>query len=170
MPDLRKKTKEEDNTSPNNKIPASRFKFVSVEKSPVLSMVQRICLVIALVFMLATVAYLDRAGYTDNVHPGETIGFLDALYYSTVSITTTGYGDIYPNSTSARMINTLIFTPVRVLFVILLIGTTVEILTTKTKFLYRLKRWQSDLSNHVVICGFGVKGQGALEYMRESGQ
>jgi len=41
---------------------------------------------------------------------------------------TTGYGDVVPVSDGARLTTTLVFTPVRILFLILLVGTTVELL------------------------------------------
>ena len=53
----------------------------------------------------------------------------DCLYYATVSLSTTGYGDITPPSPSARLVNVLVITPLRVAFLIVLIGTTVETLT-----------------------------------------
>ena len=47
---------------------------------------------------------------------GSAVSFLDCLLYATVSITTTGYGDVVPVSDSARALTTFIVTPLRVLF------------------------------------------------------
>ena len=58
---------------------------------------------------------------------------LDCLYYATVSLSTTGYGDITPVTPSARLVNVLVITPLRVAFLIVLIGTTVETLTTRSR-------------------------------------
>ena len=58
-----------------------------------------------LVFVVFIV-WLDRTGYNDT-SDGE-VDLLDALYYSTVSLSTTGYGDITPVSDSARIVNVLI--------------------------------------------------------------
>ena len=77
------------------------------------------------------VAYLGRDGYRDN--NGTPVGFLDALYYSTVSITTTGYGDITPVTDGARLATTLLITPARILFLIILVGTTIEVLAERTR-------------------------------------
>ena len=39
-----------------------------------------------------------------NVEPDSFNGFFDAIYWATVSLTTVGYGDIYPISTAGRII------------------------------------------------------------------
>jgi voltage-gated potassium channel len=90
---------------------------------------------------------------------------LDAFYYSTVSVTTTGYGDITPVSRSARLLTTLVITPTRVLFLILLVGTTVELLAARTRASYRENHWRKRLKGHVVVCGFGTKGNSAVHAM-----
>ncbi len=97
----------------------------------------------AAVLFIALVAFFGRAGYTDAA--GGAISFLDALYYATVSVTTTGYGDITPVSDGARLLTTLVVTPVRVLFLVLLVGTTVEILTERSLHVIRLRRWRKRL-------------------------
>lgn len=150
-------------------VPEKNFRFARVEKNPIRAIAQRASVVLGLILFVALLTYFDRSGYQDAINK-DGITFLDSLYYATVSITTTGYGDIVPTSFFARLTNIIIMTPARIIFVILLIGTTVEILASKTKFLYQLKRWQKKLNNHVVICGFGVKGQNALSYLRESGK
>lgn len=42
-----------------------------------------------------------------NVEPQTFVTFFDALYWSVVSLTTMGYGDIYPVSTAGRIITML---------------------------------------------------------------
>lgn len=42
-----------------------------------------------------------------NVEPDSFGNFFDAIYWATVSLTTVGYGDIYPVSTIGRMITSL---------------------------------------------------------------
>jgi voltage-gated potassium channel len=48
-----------------------------------------------------------------------------------VSVTTTGYGDITPVTDAARLATILIVTPARILFLLLLLGTTIELLTER---------------------------------------
>ena len=42
-----------------------------------------------------------------NVEPESFETFFDAVYWATVSLTTVGYGDIYPTSTAGRVITML---------------------------------------------------------------
>jgi voltage-gated potassium channel len=42
-----------------------------------------------------------------NIEPDSFETFFDAVYWATVSLTTVGYGDIYPISTAGRVITML---------------------------------------------------------------
>ena len=91
------------------------------------------------------------------------VDLLDCVYYATVTLSTTGYGDIVPYSDSARLINVLLITPLRVLFLIILVGTTLEVLTERTREEWRLNRWRTTLRDHTVVVGFGTKGRSAVQ-------
>lgn len=126
-------------------------------------------LLAALLVLTATVliVYFDRAGYNDNADG--KVSFLDAVYYTTVTLSTTGYGDIAPASDSARIANILLVTPLRILFLIILIGTTLEALTDRTREQWRLARWRSQLRDHTVVVGFGTKGRSAAQTLLSTG-
>ncbi|MFC1439237.1 NAD-binding protein [Streptacidiphilus sp. N1-10] len=127
--------------------------------------------VLALLVMVVTivVVWVGRDGYHDNAHGH--LDLLGAAYYATVTLSTTGYGDITPVSDSARLVNILVITPLRVVFLIILVGTTLEVLTTRTRQLWRIKRWKAAMSQmsqgtsegHVVVVGYGTKGSNAVE-------
>lgn len=126
-------------------------------------------MLLAAVVLVATVAvvYLDRAGYRDATDG--RMSFLDALYYSTVTLSTTGYGDVVPVSASARLINVLVITPLRVLFLIILVGTTLEVLTERTRQQLRLAAWRRGVHDHTVIVGYGTKGRSAVRALLADG-
>jgi voltage-gated potassium channel len=135
--------------------------------SPWRRLLARLGLAVGLLLFVAVVAYLGRDGYRDS---NETpIGFLDALYYSTVSITTTGYGDITPVTDGARLVTTLLITPARILFLIILIGTTIEVLAERTRTAFRERIWRSGLKDHTIVIGFGTKGRAAIETLLARG-
>lgn len=128
---------------------------------------RRLLIAIGLMGFVAAVSYLGRAGYRDSA--GGDVGLLDAIYYATVSITTTGYGDIVPVSTEARLVTTLLVTPARILFLILLVGTTVEFLAEDARERLRLRRWRASLNDHTIVCGFGTKGRSAVDALLAGG-
>ena len=121
----------------------------------------RLALAMGAILFVALITYLDRDGFVDN--QGQEIGLLEAVYYSTVSVTTTGYGDIVPATDRARLLTTLLVTPARILFLIVLVGTTVELLISRQREELRVSAWRRKVKNHTIICGFGVKGHAALE-------
>nr|WP_202528418.1 potassium channel family protein [Streptomyces sp. SID486] len=134
---------------------------------PIRQVVKR--LIMALVVLVATafVVYADRDGYHDNADGA--VDLLDAFYYATVTLSTTGYGDITPVSDGARLTNIFVITPLRVLFLIILVGTTLEVLTERTREEWRLNRWRSTLRDHTVVIGFGTKGRSAIQTVCATG-
>ena len=136
--------------------------------SPLGRLALRVGIALALIGFVAAIAYLERAGYRDGDRVG-TLSPLDAIYYATVSVTTTGYGDITPVSDSARLTNVLLVTPARILFLILLVGTTVEALAGSSTEALRQRLWRRRLHDHTIVCGFGTKGRNAIETLRARG-
>lgn len=126
-------------------------------------------LMMALMVLAATVliVWVDRGGYHDAADG--SVDLLDAVYYATVTLSTTGYGDITPYSDGARLINVVFVTPLRVLFLIILVGTTLEVLTERTREDFRLKRWRTNLRDHTVVVGFGTKGRSAIQTLCATG-
>lgn len=127
----------------------------------------RVLYALGALFAAVLIVYVDRDGYRDA--QGDDLSFLDCLYYATVSLSTTGYGDITPFTPSARLINVLVITPLRVAFLIVLIGTTVETLTTQSRQALKIQRWRKSVRNHTVVVGYGTKGRTAVAAMVSDG-
>ncbi len=141
--------------------------FPALAQEPLRALVRRVLAALGLVLLIAVVVYLDRDGYRDVNEDGVTL--LDAFYYAVVSLSTTGYGDITPVTESARLVNVLVITPARVLFLIILVGTTLEVLTEQYRTNLRLTRWRKTVKDHVIICGYGTKGRSAISALLETG-
>lgn len=138
------------------------------QRSPLAAIVRRVAFAIGLVVFIALVVRLGRNGYTDVT--GDPISILDALYYASVTVTTTGYGDITAVTDGTRLATLLLITPARIVFLILVVGTTVEVLTDQTRHILRTDRWRKRVDNHIIICGFGATGRSAAADLRSRGR
>lgn len=106
-------------------------------------------LIFALLYGITGV-YLLRSNF-NNV---QTIN--DALYFSFITYSTVGYGDMYPTTTIAK---NLVITMVIIKFILLISGATV--ITYRINFrlrtmLYSLNKGKFGMQNHVVIIGDGA--------------
>lgn len=133
------------------------------EVPPFIAMRNRLLAAVGLICFVAAVAWIGRDGYVDT--DGDSLSILDAFYYASVSITTTGYGDITPVSETARLTTALLVTPARVVFLIILVGTTLEVLTERTRARLREARWRTNVKDHYIVCGYGVKGRSAVDVL-----
>ncbi len=133
------------------------------QASPARIITRRVTIALAALLAGAITVYLDRDGYHDS--QGDELSFLDCLYYSAVTLSTTGYGDITPISELARAANVLIITPLRIAFLILLVGTTLEVVTETSRQALKIRRWRSRVRNHTVVIGYGTKGKTAISAM-----
>ncbi|WP_282696408.1 potassium channel family protein [Streptomyces sp. CC208A] len=149
------------------KVDGSRIHLPRQTVDPLRQVGRRLLMALGVLFLTVLIVYADREGYRDSVDG--TVDFLDCLYYATVTLSTTGYGDIVPASDAARLVNVLVITPLRVLFLIILVGTTLEVLTERTREEFRLKKWRSHLRDHTVIVGFGTKGRSAIQTLCATG-
>jgi voltage-gated potassium channel len=141
--------------------------FPVVRLAPLRALSRRLAIAIGLILLVVAVVYVDRDGYRDNNGDGLTL--VDSFYYAVVTLSTTGYGDITPMSQPARLVNILFITPARVLFLIILVGTTLEVLTEQYRTNLRLTRWRRIVKDHVIICGYGTKGRSAVSALLETG-
>jgi voltage-gated potassium channel len=128
---------------------------------PLVALARRTSIALGALLAAGLLVYVQRDAYRDA--NGTPIGLVDALYYATVSLSTTGYGDIVPVTEAARLWTILAITPLRVLFLIVLVGTTVELLTERSRQAFRISRWRSRVRDHVVVVGFGTKGRAAVD-------
>ncbi len=127
----------------------------------------RIGLALGLIFIVILIHWWDRDGLVDNLD-GE-VSFLDVVYFTMISITTTGFGDIAPISDRARLVEAVIVTPVRVLVLFIFVGTAYNFVIRRSWEKWRMSRIQNQLSNHCVVLGFGVSGAEAVGELIERG-
>lgn len=136
---------------------------------PLRELGKRGLLALVLLMISTLVVWLDRDSYVDNIRD-DGVSFIDALYYSTVTMTTTGYGDITPLAPHARLLNAILITPMRVGFLVLLVGTTIAVLADEGSRAIRDLQWRQKMRNHVVVIGYGTKGRSAINTLRRHGE
>jgi voltage-gated potassium channel len=134
--------------------------------SPRASLVLRIVLVVALVAVAIIGHWVDREGLKDNADG--KVSLLDIVYFTVITVTTVGYGDIVPVSDSARMFDTFVVTPIRVFVWLIFLGTAYDFMLRNSWERWRMERIQKALRDHTIICGFGATGaEAAAELVRE---
>jgi voltage-gated potassium channel len=124
-------------------------------------MAWRGALVIGLLLLAIIVHWLERDGLKDS-YDG-VVSFLDVVYFTMISITTTGYGDIVPVSNQARMFDAFIVTPIRIFFVLIFIGTAYTFVFRRTWDKWRMAKIQASLTGHIVVAGYGTSGSEAVD-------
>lgn len=147
-----------------------RIELPAQIRSPWWELGRRLLLALGILVGTVLLVWFDREGYRDgNDPPDHKVDFSDAIYYTTVTLSTTGYGDIAPVTQQARLVNAFVITPARIGFLVLLIGTTLEVLASQGREMFRVARWRRKMDKHVVVIGYGTKGRSATDTLVQNG-
>lgn len=141
--------------------------YLKPERSPEQTLLLRAAIVLGLILLVLAVFWLDRENLHDNLD-GE-ISLADLLYFTMVTITTVGYGDIVPTGTVARLVDAFVVTPVRLIVWFIFLGTAYQFVVQRILEDLRMKRVQQDLTDHVILCGYGHAGQVAARELLDKG-
>jgi voltage-gated potassium channel len=137
-------------------VPGRRV-FVGGERSVRRTLVLRFGVVVALFLIVIAVFWFDRDGLRD--HADGSISFTDVVYFTMVSVTTVGYGDIVPVTRQARLVDAVLVTPIRLFIWLIFIGTAHQLVLQRLIEEFRMRRLQARLQDHVVMVGYGHSGQ-----------
>lgn len=121
----------------------------------------RVALVLGLLAFAVLVHWIERDGLSD--FQDGRVSFLDVVYFTMISITTTGYGDIVPVSDTTRLFDALVVTPIRVFFILIFIGTAYDFVLRRSWDKWKMARIQRRLTDHIVVAGFGSTGSQAVD-------
>lgn len=121
----------------------------------------------SLIFIASIAIYL----FENTSNGGEIRHFFDAFYWSIVTISTVGYGDITPQTIEGRLVTiALILTGLGVLSFF----TSIIVAAFNDKMhILRENRTYAELSkyeNHIIICGFGRVGQEVAKQFQKDKQ
>ena len=160
----------DDATNPSDGRTRGKVSLPEKARSPWWELGRRLLVAVAILVGTVLLVYLDRDAYNDGNDPTGKVDLVDSIYYTTVTLSTTGYGDIAPVEPHARLINAFVVTPLRIAFLVLLIGTTLEVLASQGREMFRVARWRKKMGQHVVVVGYGTKGRSAVETLINNGQ
>lgn len=135
--------------------------------SPWRTLAVRTGLALALLVTAFLLLWFDRDGLKDQIDGSLT--FAEVIYFTMITITTVGYGDIVPVTEKARLIDAFLLTPIRLFIWLIFLGTAFELLFKRVWERWRMTRIQKDLCDHVVIAGFGKNGSTAAQELLAGG-
>jgi voltage-gated potassium channel len=127
----------------------------------------RIGAMVFLLSLLILIHWIEREGLTDNFD--NHVSFLDVIYFTMISATTTGYGDIVPVTDTTRLFDAIVVTPIRVLFLLILAGSAYAFVARRSWERFVMKKIQRNLCDHIVVAGFGTKNSRAVQELIDMG-
>lgn len=128
----------------------------------------RVLLAFGLIGIALAVHWLDRDGLRDNVDG--VISFPDVLYFTMITVTTVGYGDIVPVTQQARLFDTFVVTPIRLFVWLIFLGTAYDFLLRRVWEKWRMSVIQRNLHGHVIVTGYGTSGAEAVNELIRRGR
>ena len=143
-------------------------RFYRKESSPLRIVAVRLTFVIVILLVVAAVFWIfEKDEIRDDA--GDDFSYIDSLYFTIVTVTTLGYGDIVPISERARMFDALIITPVRIIVWVLFIGTAYQLVIQNYWERFRMSRTIKKLKGHVIVAGYGTTGAAAVAELKING-
>jgi voltage-gated potassium channel len=127
----------------------------------------RALLVLLLIGIALAGHWFDRDGLRDNVDGA--ISFIDVIYFTMITVTTVGYGDIVPVTPSARLFDTFVVTPVRIFVWLIFLGTAYSFVLRRTLEQWRTRMIERALHGHIIVCGFGNGGSATVAELLRKG-
>jgi voltage-gated potassium channel len=111
---------------------------------------------------------LDREGLKDNIDGHVSVS--DVIYFTAITVTTVGYGDIVPVSDQARMFDTFVVTPVRLFIWVIFLGTAYTLVLKSTWEQFRTHMIRKSLKDHIIIYGYGATGESVVDELLRQGE
>ncbi|MGB7405929.1 MAG: potassium channel family protein [Pacificimonas sp.] len=135
--------------------------------SPWGSLLLRGGIVVGLILIALIGHWYHRDDIVDGVDG--VLSWSDIVYFTAVTITTVGYGDITPVSDGARLFDALVVTPIRLFIWLLFIGTAYNFVVRRSWEQWRMRSVQKTLQSHIIVAGYGTTGSSAVHELMENG-
>lgn len=131
------------------------------------SLAWRVLLVLGLIGIALAGHWIERDGLRDNIDG--RISPIDVIYFTMITITTVGYGDIVPVTDGARLFDTFVVTPIRLFVWLIFLGSAYQFLLRGVWEGWRMRMIQRNLSGHTVVAGYGTSGEEAVRELVRRG-
>ncbi len=141
--------------------------ILAFDHSPLHIISLRLLIVVSLVGIVMLTFWLERGSLRDA--SDGVVSFIDVVYFTMVTVTTVGYGDIVPVGNRARLLDAFLVTPIRLSIWLLFLGTTYELVMQRVVQEWRARRHGARMKSHVVVVGFGYQGRMAVRETIERG-
>lgn len=153
--------------TPASRPSTARILHTPADLLPFRQLLWRLGIVTVLIGVVITVMWFDRDGLVDH-HDGE-MSFSDVVYFTMITISTVGYGDITPVTPRSRLIDALVVTPARIAIWLLFLGTAYQLVIRRYMEDYRMATLKAGLHEHIIVCGFGNTGAAAVKELLAKG-
>lgn len=124
---------------------------------------------ITVLLMLTIVLAFGTFGFMFLEHSS----FMDSLYMTMITITTIGYGEIFPLSTTGRIFNMVLIVVGVGLVMLTFSKITEAVVEGELRAIYgrlNMKKKVAELSDHYIICGFGRIGRVICALLKDAGK
>jgi voltage-gated potassium channel len=135
------------------------------QQSPLNILAIRLTVIFVILLVVAGVFWLFEKDHIQDESGGD-FSYLDSLYFTIVTVTTVGYGDIVPVTEEARMFDAFIITPIRILVWIMMIGTAYQLVMQNQWEDFKVNRILKKMKDHIIIVGYGSTGVATLKELR----
>ena len=137
-------------------------RFYRKQKSPFRIIAVRLCFIIVIILIVALIFWVFEKDHIKDDAGGD-FSYIDSLYFTIVTVTTLGYGDIVPVTERARMFDAFIITPIRILVWVLFIGTAYQLVIQNHWERFKMNRTLKNLKGHAIVVGYGTTGSTAVK-------
>lgn len=116
--------------------------------------------------ILPIILFVGVIGYSILLN----LTLLDAFYFTVVTISTVGYGEIYPTTPASKIFTSVIILVGIGALALALETATEEILKRSVKEIVGKPEIRKPLENHYIVCGYGDIGEVVVEELKRSGE
>src|SRR6185503_15113407 len=116
-------------------------------------------LVLHFIIIIGILGYIIIEGYS----------FVEALYMTTIAITTVGFGEVRPLSDTGRLFTIFLLITSWVTFAWAIARITQFVVTGEINKYFKMRKIMksiTQLNHHVILCGFGRNGQQAARTLK----